>query len=125
MKTTQDSNGAVLAPSTVRPIPRFFAGRLYVEEDAQGGTGDTADEAVEDYFANHADDEVDYVDEEDSGTFTVEIYALQEPTPEDDGEKPEWDWELGRCVEKRVFNWHREPDPEWPGLTRIIYLSNA
>jgi hypothetical protein len=35
------------------PIPRFFAGRLYVEDDVQGGTGDTPDEAVEDYFANH------------------------------------------------------------------------
>jgi hypothetical protein len=105
------------------PIPRFFAGRLYVEDDVQGGTGDTPDEAVEDYFANHADDEVDYVDEDESGTFTVEIYAVHEPI--EDGEEPDWDWELGRCVEKRVFKWHREPDPEWQGLERIVYLQNA
>lgn len=29
------------------PIPRFFAGRLYVEDDVQGGTGDTPDDPPE------------------------------------------------------------------------------
>lgn len=106
-------------------IPAFFAGRQYVEEDVQGGSGDTTDEAVEDYLANHADDEVDNLDDgdADSGKFTVEIYAVREPSEEE--EERDWDWELGRCVEKRSFNWKREADPEWPGLDRIVYFPNC
>jgi transcriptional regulator with XRE-family HTH domain len=118
---TETAGGASFPASPVRQIPRFFAGRLYVEEDVQGGTGDTPDEALQDYLDNHADDEVDYVEEDESGTFTVEIYAVHEPTCEDG----KWDWELGRCVEKRDIQWRREPDPEWPGLERIIYLPNV
>jgi hypothetical protein len=102
-------------------IPAYFAGRQYVEEDVQGGSGDTPDEAVEDYLANHADDEVDYLDggDADSGKFIVEIYTVRKPSED---EYQEYDFELDKSVEARVVYWNREPDPEWPGLSRIIYL---
>jgi hypothetical protein len=105
-------------------IPAFFAGRQYVEEDVQGGSGDTPDDAVNDYLANHADDELDYLDggDADSGKFTVEIYALRKPSED---EYQEYDFELDKCVEARVVYWNREPDPEWPGLSRIIYLQEG
>jgi hypothetical protein len=104
-----------------RPETPYFAGRQYVEEDVQGGFGDTPDEAVEDYLANHADDEVDYLDggDADSGKFIVEIYTVRKPSED---EYQEYDFELDKSVEARVVYWNREPDPEWPGLSRIIYL---
>jgi hypothetical protein len=42
------------------PAPKFFAGSFCVEETVQGGTGETPDDAVADYFGNYADDEIDY-----------------------------------------------------------------
>jgi len=75
MENTSDEIEVKACPAPIcSPAPKFFAGSFCVEETVQGGTGETPDEAVADYFGNYADDEIDYwtpIDEE-SGTFTVE-----------------------------------------------------
>jgi len=105
-----------------KKIPQFFAGRLYTEDDVDGGTGDTPNEAVADYFANHADDEINWSDtEDDQGTFTLEIYEVHPIEKNQNDEEDRHDFELGACLEKREFHWRREPDPAFPDLDRIIY----
>lgn len=124
MENTSDEIEVKACPAPIcSPAPKFFAGSFCVEETVQGGTGETPDEAVADYFGNYADDEIDYwtpIDEE-SGTFTVEVYEVHPIDPDDEDNSGDWQWICGRVVERRAFSWRVEPDPEWEGLNKIIY----
>lgn len=103
----------------MNPFPKYFAGSLYVEEDAVGGFGDSPDEAINDYLANHAESEIDYlyIDDE-TGTIVVEVFSVEEPDEED---IDDWDFAIGMPIEKRTFDWKREPDPDYPGCEQITY----
>jgi hypothetical protein len=137
MKTTQDPDAAetaqtasdqAVAPSApCSAIPAFFAGVFCIEETVSGGTGQTPDEAVDDYFANHADDEIDYYtpQEAESGTITVEVFEVYEPAPDDEENVGDWKWMCGERVEKREYTWHIEPHPDYPELPRIVYSPNS
>lgn len=118
-----NSNAGIVVSDACSPCPKFFAGSFCTEETVQGGTGETEDEAVADYFANYADDEIDYWTDWDAeeGVFTVEVFDVHPVGPDDEENYGDWQWMCGHVVEKRVFAWRIEPDPEWEGLNKIVY----
>lgn len=114
-------------PSPAAPcsaIPRYFAGVFRIEETVSGGIGQTPDDAVQDYFANHADDEIDYYTdiEQESGTITVEVFEVCAVSPDDEENYGGWQWMCGKQVEKREYHWRIETDSDFP---RIVYVPNA
>ena len=96
-------------------IPKYFAGWYCIEDYVSGGTGQTPDEAVEDYLANHADHEIDFYTElyEDHGVIGVEVFEVYKPGPDDEDYEdcgPGVRWIVGKRVEVRDFAWRVDHD---------------
>lgn len=102
-------------------IPKFFAGSFCIEDSVSGGTGNTPEEAIEDYLANYADDEIDYYTPLGlaCGTFTVEVFDVYEPEPDDPNNEGEWIWMLGKRIEKREYFWAIKEKSD--GMKEIVY----
>lgn len=105
--------------TTCSAIPAFFAGVFCIEGNVSGGTGMTPDDAVADYFANYADDEIDHYTplHEENGAITVEVFEVYKPKPDDEENEGDWEWMCGARVEKREYNWRVE-DSDFP---RVVY----
>lgn len=105
-----DGQGQAQTDRDGHEIPKYFAGWACTEDRVSGGTGQTPDEAVEDYFANYAEDEIDYYTEldEDHGVIGVEVFEVYKPGPDDEEYEdcgPGVRWLVGRRVEVRDFEW--------------------
>ena len=122
--TQPTPDGGTFPAATCSAIPRYFAGVYQIEETVSGGTGETPDDAVQDYVSNYADYEIDYYTsaDEESGVITVEVFEVREVSQEEEENYGGWQWMCGKRVEKRDYAWSIARDAEVP---LIVYVPNA
>ena len=106
----------------------YFAGSFRCEDDVHGGIGTTIDDAVNDYFSDHADDECDYyLDEIDGSELVVTVWSCLTKDeyyakyPSGDEFEDHWSFILDKEVEKIKFICKMVPNERYPDLPDIEY----